>query len=256
MRSTRRALAASIVAASASAFGLTVLFMGGTSQSSDATQVRTVNALGASQSEAESSWSPSTDPDSDDSVPRCFSYGGPYCGWVRAYWGGCDRDWGLSYGFKDPDVLCPHDPRPSPSATASPSATSSASAKPSPSAKSGSSATPSPSAKPSSSASPSPSARPSGARPQPAPQPYPSRSDELSPSATPNRSDELSPSATPASSAAPSPSATPNRSDELSPSAVPSLPATPGSPAAPSAPGELSPSAEPSPFAGSSSSFS
>ncbi|MFD7827248.1 hypothetical protein [Kitasatospora sp. NPDC059803] len=250
MRSTRRALAASIVAASASAFGLTVLFMGGTSQSSDATQVRTVNALGASQSEAESSWSPSTDPDSDDSVPRCFSYGGPYCGWVRAYWGGCDRDWGLSYGFKDPDVLCPHDPRPSPSATASPSATSSSSATPSPSAK------PSSSTKPSSSASPSPSSAPSGARPQPAPQPYPSRSDELSPSATPNRSDELSPSATPASSAAPSPSATPNRSDELSPSAVPSLPATPGSPAAPSAPGELSPSAEPSPFAGSSSSFS
>ncbi len=254
MRSTRRALAASIVAASASAFGLTVLFMGGTSQSSDATQVRTVNALGTSQSEAESSWSPSTDPDSDDSVPRCFSYGGPYCGWVRAYWGGCDRDWGLSYGFKDPDVLCPHDPRPSPSATASPSATSSASAKPSPSAK------PSSSTKPSSPASPSPSATPTGARPQPAPQPapqpYPSRSDELSPSATPNRSDELSPSAAPASPAVPSPSATPNRSDELSPSAVPSLSATPGSPAASSAPGELSPSTEPSPFAGSSSSFS
>ncbi|WP_331743392.1 hypothetical protein [Kitasatospora sp. NBC_01300] len=237
MRTTRRALAASIAAASVSAFGLALLFTGGTSQSSDATQVRTVNALGASQSEAESSWSPSTGPDSDDLVPRCFSYGGPYCGWVRAYWGGCDRDWGLSYGFKDPDVLCPHDPRPSPSAAASPSATPSASAKPSPSAK------------PSSSASPSPSATPSSARPLPAPQPSPSRLDELSPSATPNRSDELSPSATPASPAVPSPSA------ELSPSAVPSLPATPASPAAPSAPGELSPSAEPSPSAGSSSSF-
>ncbi|MBO1418273.1 hypothetical protein J0670_27150, partial [Streptomyces sp. FH025] len=54
---------------------------------------------------------------------------------MRTYWGGCDWDWGLSYGFKNPDLLCFHDPRPKPTDTPSAAATPSASATSSPSAK-------------------------------------------------------------------------------------------------------------------------
>ncbi|MEU6774904.1 hypothetical protein [Streptomyces sp. NPDC046759] len=56
---------------------------------------------------------------------------------MRTYWGGCDKEWGLSYGVKDPNWLCPHDPLPSASASASSSASASASASASPSASSG-----------------------------------------------------------------------------------------------------------------------
>lgn len=117
MRLTRCALVAATVAASASAFGLPLFFMGRMSHGSDATRVRMVSASGTSWSKAESSWALSTNPGPQDSVRPCHSYGGPYCGWVGAYWGGCDREWGLSYGVKNPAWICPHDPRPSSSAT-------------------------------------------------------------------------------------------------------------------------------------------
>lgn len=124
MRLIRCALAAATVAASAPAIGLLPYFTDLMPQSSHATQVRMVSATGTSRSNAESPQPPFTIPGAHESVPPCYSYGGPYCGWVRPYWGGCDWEWGLSFGFKNPDWLCPHDPRPSPSATPSPSDTS------------------------------------------------------------------------------------------------------------------------------------
>lgn len=124
MRLIRCALAAATVAASASAIGLPLFLTDWMPESSDATQVRMVSAPGIARSKAESPQPPFTIPGPQVSPPPCFSYGGPYCGWVATYWGGCDKEWGLSYGFKNPDWICPHDPRPSPSATPSPSDTS------------------------------------------------------------------------------------------------------------------------------------
>ncbi|MFJ9844614.1 hypothetical protein ACIRYZ_30040 [Kitasatospora sp. NPDC101155] len=125
MRLTRGALAAATVAASVSAFGLPLLLMDRTPHGSDATRVRMVGVSGTSLSNAESSWPLSTNPGPQESARPCYSYGGPYCGWVGAYWGGCDREWGLSFGIKNPNWICPHDPRPSPSATADSTASSS-----------------------------------------------------------------------------------------------------------------------------------
>ncbi|MFE7524493.1 hypothetical protein ACFU7Y_02045 [Kitasatospora sp. NPDC057542] len=117
MRLTRCALVAAMVAASASAFGLPLFFMDRMSHGSDATRVRMVSSSGTSQSRAESSWPLSTNPGPQESVRPCHSYGGPYCGWVEIYWGGCDREWGLSFGIKNPGRICPHDLRASSSAT-------------------------------------------------------------------------------------------------------------------------------------------
>ncbi|TQK98555.1 hypothetical protein FB563_3588 [Streptomyces puniciscabiei] len=122
MRLTRCALAAATAAASASAVALLFFPPHWSSWGSDVTQVRTVSAMGASRDRTEPPEPSVTDPVPQASAPPCRSYGGPYCGWVRAYRGGCDWVWGLSYGIKDPDVPCPHDPRPSPSAAASSSA--------------------------------------------------------------------------------------------------------------------------------------
>lgn len=125
MRLTRCALAAASVAASVSAFGLPLFLMNRTSHGSDDTRVRMVGSSGTSLSRAESSWPLSTNPGPQESVRPCQSYGGPYCVWVGKYWGGCDREWGLSFGIKSPNLICPHDPRPSSSATSEPSASSS-----------------------------------------------------------------------------------------------------------------------------------
>ncbi|MFI6357775.1 hypothetical protein ACIBJF_35265 [Streptomyces sp. NPDC050743] len=174
MHLIRGVLAAATVAASTSAVGL-AFFADWMPRSADATQVRMVSAAGLSRGEAESSQSPSTEPVPQQSALPCWSYGGPYCGWVGTYWGGCDEEWGLSFGFKNPDWLCPHDPLPSPSASLSPSGTSASSggdaginegsndssvtlsrlAKPHHSAKPHYSAKPSPTARPSVTAPPS-----------------------------------------------------------------------------------------------------
>lgn len=138
MRLTRGALAAATVAVSASAIGLPLFFTDWMPQSSDATQVRMVSAAGISRNKAEAPQLPVTDPGPQASAPPCYSYGGPYCGWVREYRGGCDKEWGLSYGIKDPDWICRHDPRPSPSATRSSSASPSPTETSSPSGGSGS----------------------------------------------------------------------------------------------------------------------
>ncbi|MFJ9445182.1 hypothetical protein ACIRRH_25440 [Kitasatospora sp. NPDC101235] len=127
MRLTRCALVAATVAACASAFGLPLFFMDRMSHGSDATRVRMVSASGTSWSKAGSSWPLSTNPGPQGSVRPCQSYGGPYCGWVEIYWGGCDKEWGLSFGIKNPDRICPHDPRPSSSATPEPTESSSSS---------------------------------------------------------------------------------------------------------------------------------
>ncbi|MEU6969582.1 hypothetical protein AB0A71_17905 [Kitasatospora aureofaciens] len=123
MRLTRCALAAASVAASVSAFGLPLFLMDRISHGSDAARVRMVGASGTSLGKAESSWPLSTNPGPQESVRPCHSYGGPYCERVAAYWGGCDREWGLSFGIKNPNWICPHDPRPTSSATPTPSAT-------------------------------------------------------------------------------------------------------------------------------------
>ncbi|MEW2159586.1 hypothetical protein AB0950_30550 [Streptomyces sp. NPDC007189] len=122
MRLTRCALAAATVTVSASAVALSFFYTHFTAPSSDVEQVRMVSAMGAARSKAESPEPSAMDPLPKVWEPPCYSYGGPYCGWVREYRGGCDWEWGLSYGIKDPRVLCPHDPRPSPSAAASSSA--------------------------------------------------------------------------------------------------------------------------------------
>jgi hypothetical protein len=180
MHLIRGVLAAATVAASTSAVGL-AFFADWMPRSADATQVRMVSAAGLSRGEAESSQSPSAEPVPQQSALPCWSYGGPYCGWVRTYWGGCDEEWGLSFGFKNSDWLCPHDPLPSASASLSPSGTSASSggnagidegsndssvtlsrlAKPRHSAKPHHSAKPSPMAKPSPTARPSVTATPS-----------------------------------------------------------------------------------------------
>ncbi|MGQ5636218.1 MULTISPECIES: hypothetical protein [unclassified Streptomyces] len=123
MRLTRCALAAATVAACASAVAVPFVATHFTSPGSGVEHVRMVSALGAERIRAESPEPSPVDPSPQTPpAPPCRSYGGPYCGWVRAYHGGCDWVWGLSYGIKDPDFLCPHDPRPSPSAAASSSA--------------------------------------------------------------------------------------------------------------------------------------
>lgn len=154
MRLIRCALAAATVAASASAIGLPLFFTDWMPQSSGATQVRMVNAPGLPRGKGESPQAPFANPGPQERDGRCDNYGGPYCGWVRKYWGGCDREWGLSYGFKH-DHLCRHDPRPSPSATSSPSDTSSPSGAPPATESSSSSATHSRLARPKHSAKPS-----------------------------------------------------------------------------------------------------
>jgi hypothetical protein len=141
MRLIRCGLAAATVAVSASAIGLPLSFTDWMPQISGATQVRMVSAPGISRSKAESPQPPFANPGPQLSAPPCYSYGGPYCGWVATYWGGCDREWGLSFGIKSPYWICPHDPRPSPSDAPSPSP--SPSDTPSPSA-AGPSDTPSP----------------------------------------------------------------------------------------------------------------
>ncbi|WP_146067828.1 hypothetical protein [Streptomyces sp. Ru72] len=139
MRLIRCGLAAATVAASASAIGLLLPATGWMPRSSDATQVRVVAASGISWSEGDSPQPPFPNTGPQASAPPCYSYGGPYCGWVGTYWGGCDREWGLSFGIKSPYRICPHDPRPSPSDTPgssgspSPSGTRSPSGTPSPS---------------------------------------------------------------------------------------------------------------------------
>jgi hypothetical protein len=228
MRLTRCALAASAAAASASAFGLPLLLTDSTPRTSDVGQVRMVGAVGTSRSEAELPWPFSTDPGGQDPAPPCSSYGGPYCGRVRTYWGGCDRDWGLSYGIKNPEVLCRHDPRPSPSAAASSSSSASSGSSATPSAP----ATPGPSAAPSPSAAPGPTAVPDFIRP------HPSRPSEPDPLTAPGPV-----VITPGPSAAPSPADVPSPFAPLSPFAVPGRPH------------QLGPLAVPSPLAASRGSF-
>ncbi|MFE0329275.1 hypothetical protein ACFW08_21295 [Streptomyces sp. NPDC058960] len=163
MRLIRYGLAAATVAASASAIGLPLSITGWMPRSPDATQVRVVSASGISPSEtepaqppsetesaqppseAESAQPPFPNPGPQAWARPCYSYGGPYCGWVGTYWGGCDREWGLSFGIKSPYWICPHDPRPSPSDPPASSASPSPSDTPSPSGTPSPSNTPSPS---------------------------------------------------------------------------------------------------------------